>query len=102
MNEAPLIAFTDSEMKYVECFRSTTSKLICMVMNVFLWESEIIPHELFWKRRYCTRYLEKEARDWEVSAKQRSNRGIVCKFPIGFNLSEPVQSLQKGKGIVLL
>lgn len=47
MNEVPLIAFTDSEMKYGECFKSTTPKLICMVMNIFLWESEMIPYGLF-------------------------------------------------------
>lgn len=58
MNEVPLIAFTDSEMKYGECFKSTTPKLICMVMNIFLWESEMFPYEVFGTS--AMRYSEKE------------------------------------------
>lgn len=42
-----LIAFTDSEMNYDECFKSTTPTLICMVMNMSLWESKMALYELF-------------------------------------------------------
>lgn len=47
VNVAQLITLTDSEMNYDKCFKSTTPTLICMVMNVSLWESETILHELF-------------------------------------------------------
>ena len=60
VNEVQLIAFTDSEMKYGKCFKSTTPKLICMVMNMFLWESEIFPYGAFLEAMRC---LEMEV--WE-------------------------------------
>lgn len=52
VNEVPLIAFTDFEIKYGECFQSTIPKPICMVMNIFLWDLETIPIWVFstrWK-----------------------------------------------------
>lgn len=46
-----------------------------MVMNVFLWESEIIPYEPFGGS--AMRYLEKEVWEYKVSLKQHCNQ-IHC------------------------
>ena len=79
MNEVPLIAFTDSEMKYGECFKSTAPILICIVMDTFLWEFEMIPHELF----------ERDAMELlgsRILGIGGLIKAIVCKFPAGVNL----------------
>lgn len=62
---SPLIAFTDSGMKYGECFKSTTPKLICMLMNIFfLRESWNVPASraffLGWGT-FAMRYLERKS-----------------------------------------
>lgn len=100
MNGAPLIAFTDSEMKYVERLKSTTPKLICMVMNMFLWESEMIPHELVggelrdtWNWKSLGMGGEREER--------ALIKAIVSKFTVGVNLPWLSLKPEKGGGAVI-
>lgn len=39
VNKDPLIALAGTEMKYSERFKSTTPKLICMLIHMFVWKS---------------------------------------------------------------
>lgn len=63
---------------------STSPQLICMVMNIFLWECEMIPHERFWKPR-CEILGNRSAGKRGEHGTRLQSKPLCFKFPTGSN-----------------